>query len=206
MLVAGLTGNYGMGKSTVLSMFRDLGALTLDADKVVDMLLSDAAVLRKIREAFGDGVFLGGGRLDRPALASIIFRDTEKREALEGILHPLVFERLESFLAETEGRRSAAEVVVVEIPLLFEKGYMQRFDRKITVYTDEEVALSRLEQKGIARGQALSRLQTQMAIEEKIRMADFRIDNGGTLRETAEQVQTIYARLLSDLGERERRK
>ena len=198
MLVAGLTGNYGMGKSTVLRMFRDLGAFTLDADEVVDMLLSDPAVMRQIREAFGDGVFLSGGGLDRSALASIIFRDAEKRGALEGILHPLVFEKIESFLAETEGRRSGAEVVVVEIPLLFEKGYMQRFDSKITVYTDEEVALSRLEQKGIARRQALSRLRTQMPIEEKIRMADFRIDNGGTLAETEEQVQRIYARLLSD--------
>lgn len=206
MLVAGLTGNYGMGKSTVLRMFRDLGALTLDADEVVNILLSDAAVLRKIREAFGDSVFLCGEALDRAALASIIFQDAEKRGSLEEILHPLVFEKIDFFLTETEGRRNGAEVVIIEIPLLFEKGYIQRFDRKITVYTEEEVALSRLEQKGIARCHALSRLRTQMPIEEKIRMADFYIDNGGTLSKTGDQVQRIYARLLSDFREREKRK
>jgi len=187
-----------MGKSTVLGMFRDLGALTLDADAIVDMLLSDAGALQKIREAFGDIVFLCES-LDRSALASIIFRDIEKREILERILHPLVFKEIENFLEETERRKKGSEIVVIEIPLLFETGYMHKCDKKITVYTPEEVALSRLEHKGVAKEQALSRLRTQMPIEEKIKMADFCINNGGTIGETGDQVQKIYARLLLDL-------
>jgi len=198
VLVAALTGNYGMGKSTVLKMFRDLGAITLDADKVVDALLEDAAVLRKVRESFGNAVFSKGGGIDRAALAAIIFRDKEERDALEGILHPLVFERIEAFLEKTGERKADGKVVIVEIPLLFEKGYTRRFYRKITVYTDEEIALKRLGKKGIAREMAMSRLEAQIPIKDKIRMADFSIDNSGTQGETERQVREIYGKLLAD--------
>lgn len=204
MLVVGLTGNYGMGKSTVLRMFRDLGAVTLDADKVVDMLLDDADVLRRIRDTFGNGVFSKEGSLDRSTLASIIFKDKEKRDSLEGILHPLVFEKIEDFLAEIGETETGEEIVVVEIPLLFEKGYTGRFDWKITVYAEEDIALKRLEGKAIGREGAVVRLKAQMPIKEKIRMADFAINNSGTLEETEKQVREIYDKLLVDLGRMKR--
>jgi dephospho-CoA kinase len=204
VLVVGLTGNYGMGKSTVLRMFRDLGAVTLDADKVVDMLLDDADVLRRIRDTFGNGVFSKEGSLDRSTLASIIFKDKEKRDSLEGILHPLVFEKIEDFLAEIGETETGEEIVVVEIPLLFEKGYTGRFDWKITVYAEEDIALKRLEGKAIGREGAVVRLKAQMPIKEKIRMADFAINNSGTLEETEKQVREIYDKLLVDLGRMKR--
>lgn len=199
MLAAALTGNYGMGKSTVLRMFRDLGAITLDADQVVDMLLKDETVLRRVRDIFGEGVFLKDGNVDRSRLANVIFKDKEKRDSLEGILHPLVFEKIESFLAKTGEGEIEEKIVVVEIPLLFEKGYTQRFSRKITVYTDEETAIGRLGERGIARDKAMSRLEVQMPVGEKIRLADFTIDNSGTLQETERQVSEIYDKLLADL-------
>lgn len=199
MLVAGLTGNYGMGKSTVLRMFRDLGAVTLDADRIVDTLLKDAAVLRKVRETFGTGVFSKDGDLDRPALAAVIFGDREKRDSLEGILHPLVFEKIESFLESMGEEGSAERIVLVEIPLLFEKGYTRRFYRKITVYADEDTTFRRLEEKGIGRDSAVTRLNAQMPIGEKMRMADFAIDNSGAPEETRKQVVEIYDRLLKDM-------
>jgi dephospho-CoA kinase len=204
VLVVGLTGNYGMGKSTVLRMFRDLGAVTLDADKVVDMLLDDADVLRRIRDTFGNGVFSKEGSLDRSTLASIIFKDKEKRDSLEGILHPLVFEKIGDFLAEIGETETGEEIVVVEIPLLFEKGYTGRFDWKITVYAEEDIALKRLEGKAIGREGAVVRLKAQMPIKEKIRMADFAINNSGTLEETEKQVREIYDKLLVDLGRMKR--
>jgi dephospho-CoA kinase len=199
VLAAALTGNYGMGKSTVLRMFRDLGAITLDADQVVDMLLKDETVLRRVRDIFGEGVFLKDGNVDRSRLANVIFKDKEKRDSLEGILHPLVFEKIESFLAKTGEGEIEEKIVVVEIPLLFEKGYTQRFSRKITVYTDEETAIGRLGERGIARDKAMSRLEVQMPVGEKIRLADFTIDNSGTLQETERQVSEIYDKLLADL-------
>jgi dephospho-CoA kinase len=188
-----------MGKSTVLGMFRDMGAVTLDADRIVDSLLNDASVLRKVREAFGDGVFSKDARIDRSALAAVIFSDKERRDSLEGILHPLVFEEIESFLGSMGEEGSSERIVIVEIPLLFEKGYTDRFRRIITVYADEEIALGRLEELGISREEARSRLEAQMPIREKIRLADFAIDNSGPPERTREQVANIYDRLLKDM-------
>ncbi len=200
MLVAGLTGNYGMGKSTVLEMFRKLGAFTLDADRVVDTLLRESAVLLRVRETFGDAVFLKSGGLDRSALASVVFANSEKRSALERILHPLVFERIEAFLESMREEGGAGKIVIMEIPLLFEKGYTRGISRKITVFTDVDIALDRLAKEGVEREKAMKRVEAQMSIEEKISMADFGIDNSGAREDTERQVKNIYEKLLSDAG------
>ncbi len=198
MLIVGLTGNYGMGKSTVLGMFKKLGAVTLGADEIVDELLYDRSVLAGIRSSFGDGVFSKDGSLDRERVASLIFNDKGKRDTLEEILHPLVFQRIEAFLEKLEKEDAQDRVVIVEIPLLFEKSYAGRFQRRITVHTDENTALKRLEEKGIAGDMAMTRLAAQMPIEEKIRKADFTIDNNGTLEETRAQVRALYNRLIDE--------
>lgn len=199
MLIIGLTGNYGMGKSTVLEMFREFGAVTLEADEVVDALLNDKSVLEKIRMTLGDSVFLSEGSLDRLKVALIIFRDKRKMDAIEEILHPLVFKRIEDFIERV--KRDIGMVVVVEIPLMFEREYFKRFHKTITVCADQEITLRRLEKSGITRDDALIRLSAQMPIEEKMLLSDFVINNNGTLNETREQVREIYDRLMQDRGE-----
>ena len=196
MLAVALTGNYGMGKTTVLEMFRDLGAATLEADEVVGTLLNNTAVLKRIRREFGDEVFSGGGNLNRKKLSSIIFKDSGKRDSLEKILHPLVFERIEEFLKEEANRATRRNVVIIEIPLLFEKGYTKRFSKNIVVYTDEETALTRLHESGITRDNAMMRLNAQMPVKEKIKRADFVINNSGALERTRTQVKETYHKLL----------
>ncbi|MFN3396268.1 MAG: dephospho-CoA kinase [Thermodesulfovibrionales bacterium] len=186
MPVIGLTGNYGMGKSTVAGLFREAGAVTLDLDDVVDELLNEDAVIERIVEILGGSV-LSEGRLNRPKIAEIIFTDREKRELLEGLLHPLVIKRMKEFLKKVDKRK----VIIIEIPLLFERQYEGEFDKTITVYTDEGLALKRLEGKGIKREDALMRLQAQMSIEEKIGRSDFAINNNGTIDETRQQVLHI---------------
>jgi dephospho-CoA kinase len=195
VLIVALTGNYGMGKTTVLEMFRDLGAATLKTDQVVDTLLKDAPVLETIRKEFGDGVFSGDRGLNREKLSSIVFRDSGKRDILEKILHPLVFERIEEFLKGMANKVAGKGVVIIEIPLLFEKGYTKRFSKNIVVYTDEEIALKRLEELGITRDNAMLRLNAQMPIKEKVKRADFVIDNSGSLEHTKAQVKETYQRL-----------
>ncbi|HWR58657.1 MAG TPA: dephospho-CoA kinase [Thermodesulfovibrionales bacterium] len=195
MTSVGLTGNYGMGKSTVVEMFRQLGAVTADADEIVDTLLKDESVLEKIRKAFGNDVFLKDGRLDRAHIASIVFKDQAMRDILEGIIHPLVFERIERFLKET-GMRGTEQVVVVEIPLMFEKGRIEGFHYTVAVHAAEEIVLQRLKAKGISRDAAAVRLKAQMDITEKARLADFAIDNSGSLEETRAQVREIYGKLM----------
>lgn len=179
-----------MGKSTVARLFRELGAVTLDLDEIVDGLLREDFIIEKIRGIFGDSVVSGKG-LNRSRIAELIFTDRDKRELLEGLLHPLVIQRMRDFLE----RMDKGEFIVIEIPLLFEKGYEGEFDRTLTVYTDVETSLKRLENKGLKREEALMRIQAQMPIEEKIRMSDFVIDNNGSMEDTKKQVLHIYKTL-----------
>jgi dephospho-CoA kinase len=192
MLVAGLTGNYGMGKSKVLALFAKLGAYTFNSDKIVAALLTEKDVLEKIRRVIGHDVFYKNGTLNKKKVARLIFRDEALRRSLEDILHPLVFERIKDILTAVDKK----SVVIIEVPLLFERGYRERFDKTITVFTDEETALKRLEKAGVKRTDALLRLQSQLPIREKMKRSDFIIDNSGSVRETTSRAEAIYKTLL----------
>lgn len=192
MLLVGVTGNYGMGKSTALLIFGKLGAVTRDSDEIVRTVLEEEDVLKRIRRLLGDEVFYKNGSLNKKKVARVIFENEALRQSLEDVIHPLVFERVQSL---AEGLKGTGEIVVIEVPLLFERGYGNRFDRTITVYTDEKVALYRLEKEGIKRQEAIARLKSQLPIKEKMQRADFVIDNNGTFEETTEQVQGIYEKL-----------
>jgi dephospho-CoA kinase len=198
MLVVGLTGNYGMGKSRILALFAKLGAYTLSSDAIVAALLTDKDVLENIKKVTGREVFYKNGSLNKKKVARLIFRDETLRRLLEDILHPLVFERIKDFLKAVD--KSISSVVVVEVPLLFERGYRKKFDKTVTVFTDEETALKRLEKAGVKRTDALLRLQSQLPIREKMKRADFIIDNSGSIRETTSLVETIYKTLLAAAG------
>lgn len=192
MLLVGLTGNYGMGKSAVLTMFKKLGATTVDTDRIVELLLTEKDVLEKIRGLLGDNVFDKNGSLDKKKVADLIFKNDVLRYSLEDILHPLVFERIKIFLDKINGDK----IIIIEVPLLHERGYKDRFDKTITVYTNEEVALNRLEKDGTTREEALLRLKSQLPITKKVKQSDFVIDNNGTIEEAMAQVEIIYKKLL----------
>jgi len=203
MFLVGLTGNFGMGKSTVLKMFQRLGAVTYDADEIVAALLMEETVRERIRDLLGNDVFLGDGSLDKNRVASIVFADGALRRALEDILHPLVFKKIQSFL-DRAGKRS--RLVIVEVPLLFERSYEDRFQRIITIQAEQDRTLERLEAKGISRADALLRISSQLPIIEKIGKSDFIIYNDGTLEETEQQVREIYEKLLHEDDDGDRRR
>lgn len=192
MLLVGLTGNYGMGKSAVLSMFEKLGAEVLDADTIVASLITEKDVLEKIKGLLGDNVLHENGSLNKKLVADIIFKNDSLRHALEDIIHPLVFDRINLLLKKLSGWE---KIIIVEIPLLYERGYEDRFDRTITIYTTEETALNRLSEVGIGREEAILRLKSQIPIKEKIKRSDFAIDNNGTIEETQAQAEKIYGEL-----------
>lgn len=193
MLLVGLTGNYGMGKSTILKMFEKFGAITIDTDDIVRSLLVERQIIEKVREILGDEVFNQNGSLNKEKVANIIFKNIKIKNLLEDLLHPLVFEKIDSFLKQINNKD---KIIIVEIPLLFEKGYEDLFDKKITVYTTEDIALGRLEAKGINRQEAKLRLKSQLPIQQKIENADFVIDNSGSISDTEAQVQKIFNELL----------
>jgi dephospho-CoA kinase len=176
-----------MGKSFVLDTFEELGAFVVDADEVVQGLLEQESVLEKIREILGDDVFDGEGNLLRENVADKIFTDERLRFEMEDLLHPLVFKRIFALIEETK-----PSMAVVEASLIFERGYDKKFDKTITVYTDEETALGRLEEAGVDRQAALDRMKWQLPIDEKKMLADFTINNSGPPEETEKKVKEIY--------------
>lgn len=178
-----------MGKSTVLQMFHREGALTISADSIVKKLLKKKSVLKKIREMLGEKVFDTDGRLIKAKVSDMIFKDTVLRHKVEDILHPLVFKEIDLL---TKGRKGIA---IVEAPVVFERGYEDRFYKTVVVYTNETTAIERLALSGIKTKEAIKRLSSQMPIKEKIKKADFAIDNSGTLDKTRIQVKDIYTEL-----------
>jgi len=195
MFIAGLTGNYGMGKSAVLQMFRELGAVTIDADWVVQQLLSEKQVLKKIKTLLGAGVFDKKGAPDKSKIAQRIFRNKSLRLKLECLLHPLVFERIDDFFRKT---KNGSKVFIVEAPLIFERGYEGRFDKMITVFTKETTAINRLSLHGIPPKEVIERLKCQLPIKEKIKRSDYKIDNSGLPEKTKKQVEAVYRELLKE--------
>lgn len=194
MVLAGLTGNYGMGKSSVLGFFEGFGAVTISCDVIVGQLLEDKQVIGRIRAMFGDDVVMDNGCLNKKALAVKVFSDPEQRKRLEGLLHPLVFAEIDTAVSDPS---YADRVVIVEVPLLFESSAAARFQKTITVQTSEEEAVRRLMQKGVFRTEALARLEAQMPVSEKIMRSDYVIDNSGSPEETQKQVEEIYRQLVS---------
>jgi dephospho-CoA kinase len=195
MLLAGLTGNYGMGKSTVLAMFKKLGAHVIDSDEIVKTLLEEKSVLAQVRKVLGSRVFRSNGSLDKGKVADAIFKDNRLRQALEDLMHPLVFDRIHSLIG---GIKNKDKVIIIEVPLLFEGNYESGFDRTITVHTEENTALYRLENKGVNREEALLRTRAQLPIDEKVRKSDYSIDNKGSSEETLAEVKEIYKKLLKE--------
>ncbi len=195
MMVVGLTGNYGMGKSTVANMFRELGAVTIDTDVIVGELLEDPEVINEIKKAIGEDI-VEGNSVNRKMLADIVFESPSLRISLEDILHPRVFNKIDRKLSELPLTCGEA-VVVIEVPLLYERSYQNRFDRTITVYTSHETAVQNLLRKGVPEESALKRLKNQFPIEMKIARADYRIDNSNGLDATRDQVAYIYRELAA---------
>ncbi len=196
-MVVGLTGNYGMGKSTAARMFRELGAITIDTDDIVGKLLQDSPVIYEVKKMFGDDI-AEDSSINRQKLAAVVFQNPHLRIALENILHPKVFKKIDEELDKIS--RSSPAIIIVEAPILFERGYQNRFDKIITVFTPEEVALARLKEKGVPEDKALERLKSQFPSEMKAGKSDFTIDNTKDAENTRKQVEEIYRALLSIEG------
>jgi dephospho-CoA kinase len=197
MLIAALTGNFGMGKSYVLSLFRELGAVTLESDRVVGMLLKEDGVIAKVKGLLGSDVTTPEGNLDKKAIAEKIFHDRAMKDKLESLLHPLVFEKVEDFTGRIKNRDS---LVIVEVPLLFEREYQAGFEKIITVCTSDKIALERLQMSGVPASDAKARLKNQLPISEKKARADYVIDNSGSKEQTRRQVEEVHRSLLKDMA------
>jgi dephospho-CoA kinase len=194
MLLVGLTGGIGSGKSVVARMLEERGAVVFDADLLAHRAIApgtpghDAVV-----ERFGPTVLAPGGDLDREALASIVFADPAGRRDLEAIVHPEV-RRL--FAEGAEAYRDTDAVVVLGAPLLVETGMHTAFDVLIVVSTSAETQVDRLmRERAMSETAIRARIDAQLPLEEKAAVADILIDNEGTLDELEGQVDRAWAEL-----------
>ena len=196
MLKVGLTGSIAVGKTFVLTTFRELGCLVLDADRVArEVVRPETKGLASVVAAFGRDVLLSDGSLDRAKLGSIVFADEEKRLLLNSIIHPLVFEAQDSWMKEQE-MENPDGIAIVDAALMIESGGYRRFDKLIVVWCEPELQLQRLMARdGLGRPDAERRIASQMSQEEKKRHADFLIDTSKGYEDTRHQVADVFRQL-----------
>ncbi len=197
MIVLGLTGSIGMGKSTTAAMFSDLGVPVHDADATVHLLYSGRAA-PLVGEAFPGTV--SGGVVDRQKLAAAVLGHPEAMKTLEGIVHPLVREEEEAFLREH--RRSGVDLVVLDIPLLFETGGENRVDKIVVVSAGTKAQRERvLARPGMTEEKFEAILKRQVPDAEKCRRADFVVDTSKGMEFAREQVAVIVKELRKEAGQ-----
>jgi len=191
MLLVGLTGGIGTGKSTVARMLEKWGAVVFDADVLARQAVAPwTPGFDQVVERFGPNVLAPGGGLDREALASIVFSDPAARRDLEGIVHPEV---RRMFAEGCEEYRDSDRVVVFSAPLLVETGMHTAFDRLIVVSAPVATQIERLmRDRGMAERDVQARIAAQLPLEAKAEVADILVDNGGTLEDLERRVERVW--------------
>ncbi len=199
MITVGLTGSLGAGKSTVAALFKKLGAEVLDADLLVHALLRrDPGVIRRVRKAFGPGIF-SAGRIDRAKLAAEVFGQPRQLKKLTDIVHPAVVRDIRRRIG-TIGRRRRKAVVIVDAALLVESGLHRHLDYCAVIKLSARAQRARIKQKGVLSWEeARRRISSQLSTKEKLNHADIVIDNNGSLATTKKQVGTIWRRLRAKI-------
>ncbi|MGA8240078.1 MAG: dephospho-CoA kinase [Desulfobacterales bacterium] len=196
MIVAGLTGGIGTGKSTVAAVFAEAGAVIIDADEIArDVVAKGRPAWCRIVAHFGRDVLLPDGGIDRKKLGAIIFNDARQKVHLDRIVHPHVIAETEQQLKEIE-RVQPQAVVILDVPLLIEAGMNRDLDEVIVVYAPEAVQLKRLMRRDrLTAAEGLSRIRSQMPIEEKKMRATVVIDNSASPAVTRKRVLEVFADL-----------
>ena len=175
MLIVGLTGGIGAGKSTVANMFAQLGALTIDADQLARQAIEPGSSgFDEVVAVFGEEI-VTEGEIDRQKLGKIVFKDGAKRKQLEAIVHP----RVQEALATKIKTLSPGDILIYEIPLLVETGAADKFDYIITVESDIENRLDRLFERGLDEEEAERRIAVQATPAQREAVADRVIINDG---------------------------
>lgn len=193
MLLVGLTGGLGAGKTTVARMLADRGAIVVDADELARRAIEPGTRgHRKVLEMFGDDVLAEDGSIDRRALADVVFADPEARRALESITHPEVFRMLAE---EVEIRRGTDAVLVFDAPLIVETGFDASTDLLVVVSADPAAQIERVVARGMDRGEAEARIAAQASPDEREARADVVVRNDGELEDLERRVDALWERL-----------
>ena len=188
-----LTGGIATGKSTVIERMAECGFRVIDADKVAHEVLDEEA--EQIKTLFGEA-FVREGKVDRKALGSLVFSDAEKRKELEGLLHPIIYKKIEAVSEKLDKR---AEPYLVDIPLFYEGG-RYAIANVIVVYARPEQQLERaLARDGLTKEEVQARIDAQIDIDEKRDNALYVIDNSGTLAQLMSEIERVKEEISKEI-------
>jgi dephospho-CoA kinase len=190
MIIVGVTGVIGTGKSTLSGMLKDRGFPVIDVDGLGRQASSDPEVLRAVEDAFGKGL-VRDGSIDRPSMKDLVFRDPAALRTIEGIIHPFVHEVLCRTIGElsAKGERAA----IVDHPLLFETGMNDKCSKVVVVSASEETIRRRLKLRGVTEDDMKRRLGFQIPLAEKAARADFVVNNDGSIEDLKGECSRLEA-------------
>ena len=196
MLRVGLTGGIATGKSTVGSMFVELGCHLIDSDRITHRLFDPGqAVHTAVVDEFGKRILAPDGTIDRRVLGEIVFKDPAARARLNGLVHPAVIDQQQQWLQGAEAQDPHG-IAIVDAALMIEVGTYKNYDKVIVVICSPEQQKARLRKRStLTEEQIEARIRSQMPMEEKVKFADFVIDNSGSVERTREQVEQVYQQL-----------
>ena len=190
MLILGLTGNIGCGKSSLSKILMQNNIDVIDADIISRNIFEDKELLNLVFENFGENIKNSDGSLNRKALGNIVFNDDQKLVILNGLTHPKIKEKILNKINEI--RNIGKSLVVIDAALLIEGGYLDILDKLIVITCKESIQISRIQLRdNLTKEQAISRMNSQMNQDEKIKYADYIIDNSGdtnNLKHKAEEL------------------
>lgn len=191
----GLTGGIATGKSAVADIFRNKGVSVIDADPIAHQaLVASSPVFQTLVQTFGQDVVSSNGNIDRQLLGKKIFANSDLRLKLDAIVHPYVRSQVE--LLKQKLMADGCPLAIYDVPLLFEKNMQKNFDKIIVVSCDPQTQKQRLmKRNGLSEPEALQRISAQLPMPEKVRQADFVIENNGTLEDLRKSVQQILVQL-----------
>lgn len=186
MLVLGLTGNIGCGKSSLSTIFSNEGINIIDADIIARQIYTDEKLLKKVYDTFGDDIKNNDGSLNRKALGKIVFNDDEKLIELNKLTHPVIRQKVSD---EIDGyKKRNKKIVILDAALLVESDYLNFIDKLLVVTCSEDIQIERIKKRdNCSTEDALSRIKSQMNQEDKVKYADYIIDNSGTIDELKEK-------------------
>ncbi len=186
MLVIGLTGNIGCGKSSLSEIFLSEDIKIIDADIIARQIYDDEKLLNKIYDVFGTDIRNNDGSLNRKALGRIVFNDDEKLIQLNKMTHPVIRQKVSDYIEEYKNKDE--KIVVLDAALLVESDYLNFIDKLLVVTCEESIQIKRVRKRdNCSTEEALSRIKSQMSQEEKKKYADYVIDNSGTIEELREK-------------------
>ncbi|MDP8266078.1 MAG: dephospho-CoA kinase [Candidatus Aceula meridiana] len=196
MFVIGITGSFGSGKTSVASLFKAKGALVVDTDKLAHKLIQpDASCFKSIVKLFGEDILVCG-RIDRKKLADVVFKDSKALRKLNEIVHPLVVAQTKKKITQYR-RAKKVKAIILDVPLLIESKMHLLCNYIVVVKATQPLQIKRLKQRsGLPKNEVARRIKAQMPINQKLKYADFVIDNRKSLFQTQKQVEEIWHELL----------